>query len=102
MKVCHAYQDMICADSVDFVIGMTFGKALSGEDKWAGSGAEEWKNYKDVLARCLQATKELERCRGVAVFCYQYFFEPVTGRSVAETAEERDNFVPVFREITWE
>lgn len=102
VKVCRAYQDMIRTDSVDLVIGMTFGKALSGEDKWAGSGAEEWKNYKDVLARCLQATKELERCRGVAVFCYQYFFEPVTGRSVAETAEERDNFVPVFREITWE
>lgn len=101
VKVCNIYQDMIQTDSVDLIIGMTFGKAFSGEDQWAGSGRDEWKNNKDVLARCLQATLDLENCRGVAVFCYQYFFDPLTGRSVAETAEERDNFVPVFREITW-
>ncbi len=31
------------------IIGMTFGKAFSGEDPWAGSGKDEWKSRKDVL-----------------------------------------------------
>lgn len=102
MKVCRTYQDMIQTDSVDLIIGMTFGKAFSGEDPWAGSGKDEWKSRKDVLVRCLKATLDLEDCQGVAVFCYQYFFDPLTGQSIAETAEERDHFVPAFQEITWD
>ena len=102
VKVCRTYQDMIQTDSVDLIIGMTFGKAFSGEDPWAGSGKDEWKSRKDVLVRCLKATLDLEDCQGVAVFCYQYFFDPLTGQSIAETAEERDHFVPAFQEITWD
>ena len=49
--------------------------------------------------RCLKATLDLEDCQGVAVFCYQYFFDPLTGQSIAETAEERDHFVPAFKEV---
>lgn len=102
VKVCNTYQDMIRTDSVDLIVGMTFGKALTGEDQWAGSGREEWKNNKDVLARCLQTTEDLERCRGVAVFCYQYFFDPLTGKSVPETEQERENFIPLLQSITWQ
>lgn len=101
VKVCNTYQDMIQTDTVELVVGMTFGKAFSGEDQWAGIGQDEWKNHKDVLTRCLQSTLDLENCRGVAVFCYQYFYDPLTGQSVDETAEERENFVPVFQKITW-
>ena len=101
VKVSNAYQDMIHVDSVDLIIGMTFGKAYSREDPWAGSGKDEWKNHQDVLARSLQSTLDLKRCRGIAVFCYQYFFNPVTGESVEETAAERENFLPVFWEIAW-
>ncbi len=101
VKVCRQYQDMIKTDSVALVVGMTFGKAFTQEDKWAGSGKNEWKDNKDVLARSLQATRELPKCRGVAVFCYQYFFDPVSGKEIAETRQERENFVPVLREIHW-
>lgn len=100
-KACRTYQSMIRAENVDLIIGMTFGKALTGEDKWAGSGKDEWKNNKDVLARCLMTTRELEHCRGVAVFCYQYLFDPLTGEQVPETAREQENFIPVLREISW-
>ncbi len=100
-KVCRAWQDMIGGDSIELLVGMTFGKAFTGEDKWAGSGKEEWKNNKDVLARCLEATLSLEDCRGIAVFCYQYLFDPVTGAPVPETEEERQNFFPILQAITW-
>lgn len=101
VSVCEQYQDLIQSDSVDLIVGMTFGKAYSQEDKWAGSGKEEWKNNKDVLARCLQATAELQKCRGVSVFCYQYFFDPLTGSPIAQTAQERENFLPVFQQAEW-
>lgn len=101
VKVCRQYQDMIQTDEVDLIVGMTFGKAFSQEDPWAGAGKNEWRDHKDVLARCLRTTLELEECRGVAVFCYQYFFAP-SGEEVLETAEERENFVPVLKEIVWQ
>ena len=92
---------MIKTDSVDLIIGMTLHKAFSGEDQWAGSGKDEWKNHKDILFRCLKVTQDLKDCRGVSVFCYQFFFNPLTGETVAETAEERSSFVPALKEMTW-
>ncbi len=102
IKVCRKYQDMIKTDSVKLIVGMTLGKAYSQEDKWAGSGKTEWADHKDVLARCLQTTLDLEKCSGIAMFCYQYYYIPATGEEVVETAEERANFLPVFLEISWQ
>ena len=101
VKVCKLYQDMIQADSVDLIIGMTFGKAFTREDPWAGAGKEEWKNRQDILARCLETTKALEKCRGVAVFSYQYFFDPLTGEPIPETEAERAAFVGILKDISW-
>jgi hypothetical protein len=81
---------------------MTFGKAQSLTDQWAGSGKDEWKNNKDVLKRCLEYTTDLKKCTGISVFCYQYFYVPTTGAKVSETAKEAANFLPVLREISWE
>ncbi len=100
-KVCRQFQDMIKLDSVDLIVGMTFGKALSREDAWAGSGKNEWKDNRDVLARCLMTTADLAKCRGISVFCYQYYFDPLTGIPVAETAQERENFHRVLTGIQW-
>ena len=101
VKVCHTYQNMIQTDDVKLVVGMTFGKAFSQEDPWAGSGKDEWKDHQDVLARSLLSTLDLVRCKGVSVFCYQYFFDPITGEPIEETAAERENFVPALKEISW-
>ncbi len=100
-SVCRTYQDMITLDSVELIVGMTFGKALSREDQWAGGGKYEWRDNRDVLQRCLADTRALARCRGVAVFCYQYLYDPLTGETVAGTAEERANFLPLLQSITW-
>ncbi len=101
VKVSRQYQDMIQSDRVDLVIGMTLGKAFTEEDPWAGSGKNEWKEHKDVLARCLQATASLEKCRGVSIFCYQYFFDPLTGESIPQTQQEREHLIPLLKQIRW-
>ena len=97
---------MIKTDSVKLIVGMTLGKAFSaskGEtDKYAGSGAREWIENKDVLKRELERTKDFEKCTGVAYFCYQYFFDPISGVQVSGTLKERQNFLPVLQSITWQ
>lgn len=101
IRVSREFQNMIKTESVDLIIGMTFDKACSKEDKWAGRGKDEWKNHDDILLRCLQSTLELDSCRGVAVFSYQHFYEPLSGEAVEETAAERENFMTLFPYISW-
>ncbi|MBQ4065695.1 MAG: family 10 glycosylhydrolase, partial [Clostridia bacterium] len=105
VKVSTTFQDMIKTDSVKLIVGMSLGKAkdayTGGEDKWAGAGKTEWIEHQDVIKRELEATKTFDKCTGVAFFCYQYFFHPVTGEEVIETQAERDNFLPLLKSITW-
>lgn len=105
-KVSKKYQSMIKTDSVTLIIGMTLGKAVSGSrgetDKYAGSGASEWIKNRDVLKRELEMTKSFEKCSGVAYFCYQYFFDPVSGSPISDAREEREAFLPLLKEISWQ
>lgn len=100
-KVSATFSDIIKIDSVELIIGMTLGKAKSGEDKYAGSGKNEWREHDDILLRCLDHTKTLDKCRGVAYFCYQYFYDPLSGTEVKETKTERENFIPLLKTISW-
>ena len=101
ITVCNTWQQIIGEESVDLIIGMTMEKAFSQEDKYAGSGKEEWKQNQDVLKRCLQYTMELSGCRGVSLFSYQHFYDPASGEAVQKTEAERNNFLPLLQKITW-
>ena len=106
VKVSTTYQGMIKTDKVKLIIGMTLGKALNGskgtEDQYAGSGKREWIENKDILLRGLEYTKKLPKCTGVAYFCYQYFYDPISGTAVSGTKTERDNFLPILKDISWQ
>lgn len=101
IKVCNTWSELIKTDTVKLIIGMTLGKAKSGVDNYAGTGKNEWAEHKDILMRCLEHTKSLDKCAGVAYFCYQYYYSPTTGAEVTETKTERDNFIPLLKEISW-
>lgn len=96
-KVCEEFSDMITADGISLIIGMTLGKAYSGYDRYAGSGAYEWRDNKDVLLRELEYALAMEKCEGVCYFSYQYFFDPVTSEEVEKTALEREKLLPLLR-----
>ena len=100
-KTANIWSDIIKNDDIDLIIGMTFGKALSKTDKWAGSGKDEWANNTDVMKRCLEFTSSLEKCKGVSVFCYQYYYDPISAKEVTETKTERDNFTAVLKNTEW-
>ena len=101
VSVCNTWQDIILADNIDLIIGMSFEKALTLTDNYAGTGQNEWREHTDILKRCLQYTVELEKCSGVCVFSYQHFYDPVTGEEIAGTAAEREEFVPALATTTW-
>ncbi len=100
-KTCDKWQSIIKTDSVKLIIGMSLGKAKAGVDQYAGAGKDEWSKHKDVLLRCLQYTETLEKCTGVAYFCYQYFYNPTSGAEERATLRERNNFVPYLETISW-
>ncbi len=101
VSVCKTFDEMIKADGIKLVIGMTVSKAKTGYDQYAGTGQWEWREHQDILYRCLQHTLTLKHCVGVSYFCYQYFYDPQTGVSVSETESERNLFVPLLKEIQW-
>ena len=101
VSVCNTWQNIIQTETVDLIVGMTFEKALTQEDAYAGTGKNEWKEHTDILKRCLEYTAQLEKCRGVCIFSYQHFYDPSTGAEIAETAAEREEFVPALEVITW-
>ncbi len=101
------WSDITKAEGVTMWIGMTLGKALNGsqgtQDQYAGSteGKTEWIRNQDVLKRCLEASLKVEKCTGVSYFCYQYFWDPISGAEVAGTKTERNNFLPLLLTIEW-
>lgn len=96
---------IVKSDTVKMWIGMTLGKTVAAStgdgDKWAGTGRDEWIENKDVLLRCINYTKTADKCTGVAYFCYQYFFDPITGEENEASKAEKDNFLSAFKEIGW-
>ena len=100
-KVATEWSNIIKNDKVKLAIGLTLGKAYTKEDRWAGSGKDEWQNNTDVLKRSLLYTKEIKNCIGVSFFSYQYFFDAKTNIIAKETLSEVNNLLPVLKEISW-
>lgn len=96
------WADIIINDKVSLVVGITLGKAFSKEDKWAGSGKNEWKENNDIINKCLQYTGSHQKCSGVSFFCYRYFFDPLTNAPINETKEEVNNMLPTLRDLSWQ
>ncbi len=101
-KTCGIWQDIIKTDYVSLIVGMSFGKALSGVDNYAGAaGKDEWTRHKDIMLRSLQYTEKLETCVGITVFCYQYLWDRGNGTIVPATRQEHEAFSAYLKEVTW-
>ena len=101
IKVYNIWQSIIKNDRVKMCAGITLGKAKSGVDNYAGTGKHEWAENKDVIKRCIEYISGREECEGIVVFCYQHMYDPLTGESVEETKNERDNMKSVLKKL-WE
>jgi len=93
-EVCKEWERIVTAESVDLFVGLTLGKAYSEYDQWAGDGAYEWRHHKDILKRSIAFSKTLKKFKGLSIFCYQYFFDPITDNEILQTKPEKENFFP--------
>jgi uncharacterized lipoprotein YddW (UPF0748 family) len=88
---------------IKFMAGMSLGKALAGAsgsgDQYAGTGRNEWIDNKDVFKKCFEYSVQQPNYDGYAIFCYQYFWHPISGKEVSETAEEIKNCKSYFTDI---
>ena len=101
-KTCGIWQDIIKTDYVSLIVGVTFGKALSGVDNYAGAaGKDEWTRHKDIMVRSLKHTETLQECVGITVFCYQYLWDVGNGSIVPGTQQEHIAFSAYLHEVTW-
>jgi uncharacterized lipoprotein YddW (UPF0748 family) len=100
VKVYNIWNSIIRNDNIMIYVGLTLGKAKSGIDNYAGVGKNEWTENKDVIKRCLEYINTRKECAGVVVFCYQHMYDPVTGESVKETAQERVNMKTALNDLS--
>ena len=101
-KTCNIWQDIIKTDYVSLIVGVSFGKALSGVDNYAGAaGKDEWTRHKDIMVRSLKYTEGLEKCVGMTVFCYQYLWDRENGTIVPGTKQEHEAFSAYLKDVTW-
>lgn len=99
ISVYRTWQKLKKHENLKYCVGISLGKAKSGVDNYAGTGKLEWSEHDDIIKRCLEYLDEREDNAGLFVFCYQYYFDPVTGKNVSETNAERENMAPVFARL---
>lgn len=63
------------ADGVSLCFGLAAYKC-GEEDTYAGSGAAEWTEHTDILARQVSVCRTLEKCDGFAFFTYSSIYLP--------------------------
>ena len=101
-QICEEFSDMTEGSDARLIIGITLGKAYDAhrgaEDIWAGTGAKEWIENKDILVRSLSYANGIKNCSGVAIFSYRLIFDPLSGERIEETATECQTFLPLLKE----
>lgn len=91
------WNSLITTESgVYLLAGLSLGKAGLA-DAGAKDGAAEWQTHSDVLKRSMQAAEKQSKFKGYVLFCYQYLFDPQTGKTPDRTKKEIENFAPLLK-----
>lgn len=74
-KVINEWDVLIGHKEIDLLIGLSAYK-IGLEDRWAGTGSDEWMNERDLLSHMVISARSLERYKGVSVFRYDSLYKP--------------------------
>lgn len=98
-KLFEQWNTIVKNPDVDLYVGISLGKAKAKVDNYAGSGKHEWAEHTDITYRQLEYLVGSGKCDGIAYFCYQYFFNPLTGKKTAETLDEVNKLIPYLKTV---
>lgn len=74
------------AGNIPIVAGLSVSK-VGCEDKWAGSGKNEWINNNDIISRQLATARECSSYGGFSLYSYRSVFYPESTVSAAVSKE---------------
>ena len=94
LSTIESFNDLIKDPTVELYIGLAAYKA-GLEDKWAGTGSQEWMNNNDILKRQVEAARNLNNYSGVFLYRYDSLFNPSSQVS-DEVKNEMENLKKVF------
>ncbi len=86
----------LCCDDVEFMVGLTFANAIYG---YEGIYYDEFINNKDIYKKTYEYINAQSNFEGFSIFCYQYFYDPISGVQRIETKEELKNSLPALSKI---
>ena len=93
---CSSEWDAVAkAGNVPLVIGVAASK-IGLDDKFAGTGNQEWKTDKEILARQYLASRELESYGGYCIYSYNSIFKPSSAVK-AQVEAEKEALKSVFK-----
>ncbi len=97
VKISRQWDQMIQPSSgIKLVIGMTLEKASKRP-----AYEPEWGKHQDVIKRCMESLDSLNNCTGVALFSYQFLFDPLTGAANSSTKAEVNNFLSILQNMNF-
>lgn len=54
-----------------------------------------------MIKRCMESLDSLNNCTGVALFSYQFLFDPLTGAANSSTKAEVNNFLSILQNMNF-
>lgn len=94
ISTVESFNNLVTESSVAVYVGLAAYK-IGTEDKWAGTGSQEWINNNDILKRQVEATRNLKRCAGVFVYRYDSLFNP-SSQVAGQVNSEMENLKKAF------
>lgn len=86
--------NLVTCEDVTLVLGIGLYRTVSPEYSQTDPG---WFLYKDNIKRILEFTYDFEKADGFIMFDYESLYDIYTGEYITETAEERENFLPLMK-----
>jgi uncharacterized lipoprotein YddW (UPF0748 family) len=74
-ETLDAWDHLIKASKIDLYVGLAAYKC-GVADSWAGAGAAEWQQNKDLLSQMVQFSRTTAHYRGFAIYRYDSLFAP--------------------------
>lgn len=86
------WADLEYADNVSLCFGLAAYKC-GKEDAYAGTGAKEWTEHTDILARQVSFCRTLKHCNGFAFFTYSSIYLPNTTENIKKEWKNLKNML---------
>ena len=89
IKTLNDWNNMITNKKIKLIPALAFYKS-GNDDKYAGSGKNEWKENTDIIKRQVLESRKTEQYEGFSLFRYEYLFED---------EKQNDNIINEFNNL---